>query len=186
MPNVCVYKNPKYLILIKLINSVLKIILLLLLFTPPLLLLKVGIWIQRLHILQYCIVTENILLLYKYKKCSDNPIRNHVLVLTSVCTMCGLCVRKCFTPWKMSTVPSAFTLSMAVLMAQKAPDRPTPALEVTGDQVNQGVEWDILYTHLQWTTTGWFPLCCCLFTTWSIRSTIPAPVEGEPCSGQPV
>jgi len=49
----------------------------------------------------------------------------------------------------MSTVPSAFTLSMAVLMAQKAPDRPTPALEVTGDQVNQGVEWDILYTHLQ-------------------------------------
>ena len=56
---------------------------------------------------------------------------DHIIILTSVCTMCGLCVRKRFTSWKMSTVPSSFTLSMAILMAQKAPDRPVPALQET-------------------------------------------------------
>ena len=42
--------------------------------------------------------------------------------------MCGRCVRRCFTVWKTSMSPSLFTLSMAVLRAQKAPVRPIPAL----------------------------------------------------------
>ena len=43
-----------------------------------------------------------------------------------------------------------------------------------------------VHVYLQWTTIGWLSLCCCLLTTWPIRSIMPAPVLGEPCSGHPV
>ena len=39
-------------------------------------------------------------------------------------------------------------------------------------------------TDLQCTTMGLFPVCCCVRTTWSIKSIIPSPDEGAPFSGQ--
>lgn len=48
---------------------------------------------------------------------------------TTVCTMCGLCVRKLLTVWKTSRRPSAFTRSRMLLRAMKVPVRPAPALK---------------------------------------------------------
>lgn len=48
---------------------------------------------------------------------------------TTVCTMCGLCVRKLLTVWKTSRRPSAFTRSRMLLRAMKVPVRPAPALQ---------------------------------------------------------
>ena len=45
--------------------------------------------------------------------------------------------------WKTSTMPSAFTLSMAVLNAQKAPVRPIPALK-EGERERKGVNAEML------------------------------------------
>ena len=44
----------------------------------------------------------------------------------------------------------------------------------------------ISLTHLQWTTTGLFPVCAWVLVTWSMRLTIPAPELGAPSSGQAV
>lgn len=51
---------------------------------------------------------------------------------TTVCTMCGLCVRKLLTVWKTSRRPSAFTRSRMLLRAMKVPVRPAPALKRKG------------------------------------------------------
>lgn len=38
--------------------------------------------------------------------------------------------------------------------------------------------------YLQCTTMGLSPVCSWVLVTWSIRSTIPTPELGRPCSGQ--
>lgn len=52
--------------------------------------------------------------------------------LTTVWTMCGLCMRKLLTVWNTSRRPSAFTLSRMLLSAIKVPVRPAPALWTEG------------------------------------------------------
>lgn len=52
-----------------------------------------------------------------------------LLILTTVWTMWGLCMRKLFTVWNTSNSPSALTRSKILLSAMNVPVRPAPALQ---------------------------------------------------------
>lgn len=58
-------------------------------------------------------------------------------LLTSVCTIAGLCVLSIFTVWKMSTTPSYLIRSKTMLRVMKTPVRPTPALSKEKAQSSQ-------------------------------------------------
>ena len=53
----------------------------------------------------------------------------HIIILTSVCTVAGLCIRRFFTVWNTSTTPSACILSIMMCSATNTPLRPIPLLK---------------------------------------------------------
>lgn len=111
-------------------------------------LLEVGIVRKGIDVLLDDFVAELVLFLRENNReqgelCSVAQLKGSILVydstvitspegkvLTSVCTMWGLCSLRLLTVWKTSRMPSAFTLSRTVLSAQKVPVRPAPALKI--------------------------------------------------------
>lgn len=59
----------------------------------------------------------------------EHQICHCLPMLTTVCTMWGLCMRKLFTVWNTSNSPSALTRSKILLSAMNVPVRPAPALQ---------------------------------------------------------
>lgn len=85
----------------------------------------------------------------RQSRCTYNLRKEQVQVwqiLTSVCTMWGLCSLRLFTVWKTSKIPSAFTRSRTVLKAQKVPVRPAPALWT---QTHARMETSVCALHSQ-------------------------------------
>lgn len=67
-------------------------------------------------------------------------------LLTSVCTIAGLCVLSIFTVWKMSTTPSYLIRSKTMLRVMKTPVRPTPALSKRRHRVHKDArKWCCIY-----------------------------------------
>ena len=65
------------------------------------------------------------------------PAHIILALLTSVCTVAGLCIRRFFTVWKTSTTPSACILSIMTCKATNTPLRPIPLLKGRKKKANK-------------------------------------------------